>query len=264
MAKIKFIERVSAPANDNKWYIRKEGGGYCSNYIIKGNPSTNKEKNRQTPNSVLPNCVGYTFARESELSNNYNIDLPCGDAKTWYANSKWEKSQTPRVGSVACWSGTQYGHVAVVESVDSTGFTISESGWSSFYWKRRHLAKGSDYGSGLVFQGFLVNPYVECEKVTTSFLPDRGYWKKGDKDERVGKLCQFFYDTFPAYGDSLGRNKKNLLGNLYGDNCEAWVKEFQKRTLEEAKAYGLNEASYVDGMVGKTTYAILKKYGFAY
>ncbi|MBQ0017357.1 MAG: peptidoglycan-binding protein, partial [Clostridiales bacterium] len=92
---------------------------------------------------------------------------------------------------------------------------------------------------------------VQKPTTESSFLPSRGYWKKGDKDNRVGYMCDYFYTTFPAYAKSLKRNKENLKGNLFGDNLEAWVKMFQKNT-------GL----VADGMVGPKTYAMMKKYGF--
>lgn len=86
-------------------------------------------------------------------------------------------------------------------------------------------------------------------KVTTlkSFLPAKGYWQYGDVDERIDFLTTFLYATFPAYA------KRNVLGNMFGKNCLKAIKEFQKRT-------GL----YVDGIVGKNTYNMLKKYGFKY
>lgn len=96
----------------------------------------------------------------------------------------------------------------------------------------------------------------------SDFLGPKGYLCRGDKGDNVKKLCDFMYRVFPSYDKVLGRNKKNLLGNEYGPNLEAWIKEFQRRTVAEAKAYGLTEKQYVDGMVGPTTLAILKKYGF--
>lgn len=86
---------------------------------------------------------------------------------------------------------------------------------------------------------------------TSNFLPARGYWKKGDKDVKVGYMCDYFYVTFPGYAKSLKKDKENLKGNLFGDNLEAWVKMFQKNT-------GL----VADGMVGPKTYDMMKKYGF--
>lgn len=84
-----------------------------------------------------------------------------------------------------------------------------------------------------------------------SFLPTRGYFKKGDKGENVRKINDFYYKTFPAYAKTLKRNKENVKGDLFGVNTEAWTKEFQRRTGLEA-----------DGYIGKFTLAELKKYGF--
>lgn len=81
---------------------------------------------------------------------------------------------------------------------------------------------------------------------TIDFLPDKGYWTFGDNDERVGKLASFMYNTFPAY------TKKEALGNYYGKNIQASIKEFQKRTGLQA-----------DGSVGKITYSKLKEFGFS-
>lgn len=79
------------------------------------------------------------------------------------------------------------------------------------------------------------------------FLPAKGYWCRYDQDERVAKLADFMYKTFPAY------TNKKALGSLYGDNLWKSIKEFQKRT-------GL----YPDGNTGKITYSKLKEYGFKY
>lgn len=265
------------PDLNSKYYTQVSGGGY--NKCILGNASTNKEKNRQSKYSVLPSCVGYVYGRSLELANKTSIsELPTCDATNWATYCKWEKGQTPKVGAIAVWGGNTYGHVAIVEKVNSdNSFVISESGWSSFYYRETKIGANKYYGSGLAFKCFLYNPYikdvpkVEPKVESDSFLPSRGYWGKGDKDERVGKLCKFLHDTFPAYATKLKRNKANLLGNLYGDNCVAWVKEFQNRTVEEAyQIYGSSQSfeqfkvSYVDGYCGKQTYAMLKKYGFKY
>lgn len=80
-----------------------------------------------------------------------------------------------------------------------------------------------------------------------TFLPSKGYWCYGDKDDRIDLLNTFMYATFPAYA------KRNVLGNFFGKNTKKAIMEFQKRT-------GL----YPDGCVGKITYAKLKEYGFKY
>lgn len=79
----------------------------------------------------------------------------------------------------------------------------------------------------------------------SGFLPEKGYWTRGDRDARVGQLASFMRANFPAY------TSPNALGNLYGPYLMASIKEFQKRT-------GL----VADGKTGPITYAKLQQYGF--
>lgn len=88
---------------------------------------------------------------------------------------------------------------------------------------------------------------------TNSFLPSRGYFKKGDKGENVEKINDFYHKMFPAYEKTLERNAEDVLGALFGENTEAWTKEFQKRTELEQ-----------DGQIGPITLAELVKFGFRY
>jgi len=78
-----------------------------------------------------------------------------------------------------------------------------------------------------------------------SFLPKRGYFKKGDTSINVGKLAEFMYKTFPAY------TKKEALGNYFGPYLESSIKEFQARTKLAT-----------DGCVGPITLNKLKEFGF--
>lgn len=94
--------------------------------------------------------------------------------------------------------------------------------------------------------------YVKKTSTTTntsssSFLPARGYIKLGDKSENISKLATFMRKTFPSYTSS------KALGNLYGPNLMASIKEFQRRV-------GLKP----DGMIGSLTLAKLVQYGFKY
>ena len=99
------------------------------------------------------------------------------------------------------------------------------------------------YGWGELCDGTRVVKLTNVAK----FLPAKGYWKEGDEDFRIAKLCEFMYKTFPAY------TSKKILNDpdIFGKNCKAAITEFQKRT-------GL----YPDGIVGKNTYNKLKEYGF--
>lgn len=82
---------------------------------------------------------------------------------------------------------------------------------------------------------------------TNSFLPARGYFKRGDNNANVGKIASFMRKTFPSYTST------KALGNLYGPNLIASIKEFQRRT-------GL----VADGCTGPKTLNMLVKYGFRY
>lgn len=88
-------------------------------------------------------------------------------------------------------------------------------------------------------------PTTSTTTTKASFLPARGYFKKGDNSANVGKIASFMRKAFPAYTPAAA------LGNYYGDNLIKAVKEFQKRS-------GLEP----DGYFGKLTLAALKKHGF--
>lgn len=98
----------------------------------------------------------------------------------------------------------------------------------------------------------ILKPQVAQNKPTSStnasnFLPSRGYFKQGDRSENIGKISSFMYRVFPSY------TKKAALGNYFGVNLLASIKEFQRRT-------GLEP----DGCIGPLTLAKLKSFGFKY
>lgn len=82
---------------------------------------------------------------------------------------------------------------------------------------------------------------------SSSFFPKKGYFSFGDTHANIGKIASFMYKTFPAY------TRKEALGNYYGKNIQASIKEFQRRT-------GLEP----DGNIGPLTLKMLVKYGFKY
>lgn len=84
-----------------------------------------------------------------------------------------------------------------------------------------------------------------------SFLPTRGYFQKGDKGEEVEKINRFWKEVFPAYATILKRKVVDVVGIYFGENTEAWTKEFQRRT-------GLEQ----DGKIGPLTLAKMKEFGF--
>ncbi len=75
-------------------------------------------------------------------------------------------------------------------------------------------------------------------------LPERGYFKKGDTGEDVEKINTFLFNIILSFVEEVE-------GELFGENTEFFVKEFQRRTNLEQ-----------DGCIGPITLAEMKKYGF--
>lgn len=81
----------------------------------------------------MPNCTAYAWGRAYELLGK-KPNLSMHNANTWYSYNKqhnyYKYGTTPKVGAIACWN-QNYGHVAVVEGVNSDGtIRMSESNWS--------------------------------------------------------------------------------------------------------------------------------------
>ena len=143
-------------------------------------------------------------------------------------------------------TASKYEHVLVYNKGTWWSDGKKVSGWR---------ATGSRcFGWGELCDGTKVVAWKNGQTVqpTKGFFPSKGYWRKGDNDARIGKLCSFYADKFYGY---FCKNKKDahklLDGNYFGDNCQKWTKEFQKRTK-----------LVQDGQVGPKTYAKLKTYGF--
>lgn len=236
----KYKSRLKAPSTTDKNYIHTSYGGYNQCIHI-------------SAGSCLPNCVGYAWGRWRELLGKAP-KLSRSNAENWWANTGdgYKRGQTPKVGAVMCWrkgkagnASDGAGHVAVVEQVHADGsvtYSNSNYGGTRFYTSTK---KAPYYiGSAYTFQGFI---YLPVEFDEDDFLPERGYFKKGDKHENVGKVATFMRNTFPMYTSKLA------LGNTYGKYIIAAITEFQSRT-------GLKE----DGLLGEKTLAMLVKHGFKY
>ena len=120
---------------------------------------------------------------------------------------------------------------------------------SSSYLMRGDILLGNGHTAVVLTNGDKVKAVAKNATTTTkkteSFLPSRGYFKKGDVSANVGKIASFMRKMFPSY------TSEKALGNTYGDNLIKAVKEFQKRSGLES-----------DGYFGKLTLAELKKHGF--
>ena len=84
----------------------------------------------------------------------------------------------------------------------------------------------------------------------TITLPKKGYYIKGDSGEDIEIISSFLACNFMGYERKLNVKIEDMLGDYFGDNLTAWVKEFQRQ----------NDLS-VDGGIGKITLAKLREYG---
>lgn len=81
-------------------------------------------------------------------------------------------------------------------------------------------------------------------------LPKKGYYIKGDSGEDIEIISSFLACNFIGYEAKLKVKIEDMLGEYFGDNLTAWVKEFQRQNNLEA-----------DGGIGKITLAKLREYG---
>lgn len=81
-------------------------------------------------------------------------------------------------------------------------------------------------------------------------LPKRGYYIKGDSGEDIEIISSFLACNFMGYERKLNVKIEDMLGDYFGDNLTAWVKEFQRQNdLED------------DGGIGVITLSKLREYG---
>ena len=72
------------------------------------------------------NCVAYARCRANEILGR-TVDWSSGDGGAgFWKTSGFSHGSTPKVGSIACWSG----HCAIVESVSGTNIVLSEAHYS--------------------------------------------------------------------------------------------------------------------------------------
>ena len=135
-----------------------------------------------------------------------------------------------------------------------TAYTASKYVSGCDYLKRGDILLGNGHTAIVLSNGLRVGTTTTTTTTTTkkpatattsSFLPARGYFKRGDVSPKIAKIASFMRAMFPAYTD------KKALGNTFGAYLEASIKEFQRRSKLEP-----------DGCIGKLTLAELKKIGF--
>ena len=197
-----FIPRTRAPAENDLHWISTKYGGLNECIII----------NSRT-GSVLPNCVGYAWGRAYELLKE-KPKLPKTDARTWFNSYEgYSRGQVPQLGAIACWGGTRYGHVAVVESIGPDYIICSQSNYFGTRWERVKCRKsGSIYISGMgnhAFQGFIylpvkwdavgtgsggAGPYKSVDEIALAIIRGTGPWYKCYGQHRWKKIQSYGFD----------------------------------------------------------------------
>ena len=198
-----YQARKTAPSATDAHWIGTAYGGLNECLVI----------DKQT-GSCIPNCVGYAWGRWYELLN-ARPKLSRGNAITWF--NTWDgysRGQRPALGAVACWGGTQYGHVAVVESVGPDYLMVSQSnyGGARFEYVRCDMISGGKFRShagNTAFQGFIylpikydaagssdpVNgPYKSVDDIARAIIRGTGPWYKCYGQTRWNKIKSYGYD----------------------------------------------------------------------
>lgn len=183
MKKIKVSEfkpRKTAPLENDPLYIMKKYGGKSP--CIQGQPVLKK-------GWILPNCVGYAYARtweicgeEVHIGTSKGLDYPQSAQYWWDRNDGLKRGKEPKVGAVACWHYANYkiGHVAIVEEVKADkSIVVSESlyGYKDIPFRLRTIKYPYNYGNE-IFSGFIYNPSIIDDHVQTEPVEEL---KIGDK-----------------------------------------------------------------------------------
>ena len=109
-----FEPRLSSPKSSNPYYNRSLNAYSQSGY-------------------GMPNCTAYAYGRIYEITGEKPL-IKSGNAGSWWFTNKrnnyYDYGKEPKLGAIACWSG----HVAVVEKIEGSTVTISQSHWGGRYF----------------------------------------------------------------------------------------------------------------------------------
>ena len=147
-----FVERTEGPDSSNAYYFR-DNVFYQWGY-------------------GMPNCTCYAYGRFWEVIGK-EPNLSDGNACDWWgyniSQGAYSYGQTPKLGAIVCWSGGSYGHVCVVERINSDqSIVVSGSNYSGDYWYTWELDPPSYYiGAGYSLQGFIY-PDIDFTNGATS------------------------------------------------------------------------------------------------
>lgn len=153
--------RTTAPSESNKYYKHTSGGGVNECIRINGY-------------SCLPNCVGFAWGSFYEMGKK-RPKLSRRNAKEWYGYTAdgYARGKEPKLGAVACWGGTQYGHVAIVVGIYSDRIKVAQSNYGGNRFEvvdcYKTVTGYKSHGGNVHFQGFIYPDFnVSAETKTTS------------------------------------------------------------------------------------------------
>lgn len=186
---------------------------------------------------------------------------PQAQINLFLARYKPQATGSGPYGDVRHWRGTRYVRVSAAGPVGVPGTSRHESGLAldlpepARTWVRNH---GAAYGwIGGIVKGEPWHFEYQAARDTKKPKPARTGnddlpLRKGSAGPRVGRLQAGLRKTFPAYAKSVSVKRGVLIevDDIYGDQTDAWVKEFQRRV-------GIED----DGIVGPVTIGKLAAYG---
>ena len=189
-----FTPRTTAPTSSNAYY-------YSLNPFYKSGYG-------------MPNCTAYAYGRAYEILGS-KPNLSTGNAGQWWWKNKstgaYSYGSTPKLGAIACWDkyDQNQGHVAVVEAINGSYVTISESHYKSTFFDTRTInSNSSNYLTSMRFLGYI---YIGDFSSSPPILPgaiDNSY------DVPTNVTATHKISTYDEYG--------NVESGRYiasGDNC---------------------------------------------
>ena len=139
-----FVPRLTAPERGSRYYDSSENPFKPGAGIFENNG----------------NCTAYAWGRAFEILGN-TPDIELANACDFYPNNKakydanhqrgYPYGSKPKLGAIMCLSGggSGFGHVAVVEQINSDGSIVtSESGWKSYIFRTYTRSSNDGYTLG--------------------------------------------------------------------------------------------------------------------
>lgn len=224
-----FTPRLEIPEKGNKYYNRKQNGGYGTS--IQGYPLCEGL-------TCLSNCVGYAAARFNEIGD-YNcwkyFNYPPNAEDFWTKEPTLSRGEEPKLGAIIVWEGvgSKAGHVAVVEQINDDGSIVtSESGYGAAkpFWTKTRVKGDGNWGQKdtYKFLGFIYQPEQKPRTLTKGMhgedvkemqtkLAEHGYLRKNEIDGSFGKitlgaLLAFQFENDLDVDGRCGAQTKKALG----------------------------------------------------